>query len=223
MKGRIPWNKNLTKETDIRVKKLGEKSSKTKKGTRLGKDNPFFGKHHTKKTRELLSLAHKGKPLSEETKRKLRGRPSWNKGEKHPMFGRTGEKSFWWGKHLSQATKNKKSKAMKKYTGEKNHNWLGGISFEPYSIEFTKQLKESIRKRDNYCCQLCGCPEVENDRKLHVHHIDYDKKNCQLSNLTSLCTGCNSKVNFNREKWTRCFQNKLEKDSKEKRLCLARL
>lgn len=85
--------------------------------------------------------------------------------------------------------------------GENAPNWKGGLSFEPYGPEFNNGLKEEIRERDNHLCQLCGKTQEENGRRLDVHHIDYDKKNCDLSNLISLCWGCNTKTNFNREFW----------------------
>ena len=97
-------------------------------------------------------------------------------------------------------------------TGEGNSNWKGGISYEPYSIEWTNTLKESIRQRDNYTCQLCGRTQDEEleryERKLPVHHIDYDKKNCDPKKLIILCCRCNSKVNFNREYWKKYFNEK---------------
>ena len=88
---------------------------------------------------------------------------------------------------------------------EKHPNWQGGISFEPYSIQFNKELKELIRRRDNYQCQICGMLEVENIRKLDVHHINYNKKNCLPSNLISLCRKCHIKTNTNREYWKEYF------------------
>jgi len=90
--------------------------------------------------------------------------------------------------------------------GEKNHNWKGGITPERYPITFNQQLKDRIRVRDSFTCQKCGVPELECDRRLTCHHIDYDKKNCEESNLISLCCGCNTKVNYNREYWTNYFK-----------------
>jgi len=88
--------------------------------------------------------------------------------------------------------------------GEKGHNWQGGKSFEPYSIDWTDTLRQSIRERDHYICQLCNKPQCN---RLHsVHHIDYDKKNCCPENLITLCVSCNFKVNFNREKWINYFK-----------------
>lgn len=87
--------------------------------------------------------------------------------------------------------------------GPKNPNWLGGISFEPYTADFNTQLKDYIRDRDNGVCQLCGERE-KSGQKLSTHHIDYDKKNCEPNNFVSLCRSCHGKMHFNREYW-RCY------------------
>ena len=117
-----------------------------------------------------------------------------------------------WGKYCSKKCmgKAKTGQYFGNY-GDKHPNWRGGTSEEPYAFEFSKQLKELIRHRDGYKCQKCGCPEIENNKKLTCHHIDYDKKNCLPINLISLCSSCNSKVNFNRSKWTKYFQKKIDK------------
>jgi len=90
--------------------------------------------------------------------------------------------------------------------GPKNHRWLGGISREPYAWTFNDELKEEVRRRDGYECQLCGAPQAECRTALPVHHVDYDKKNSDPVNLTALCVSCNFKVNANREHWTGFFQ-----------------
>lgn len=81
-------------------------------------------------------------------------------------------------------------------SGENHYNWRGGISKEPYPWEFNDDLKEQIRSRDEYRCKLCG-----REKALTVHHIDYDKQNCQPDNLITLCCICNSRVNFDRNFW----------------------
>lgn len=87
-----------------------------------------------------------------------------------------------------------------------NHsNWLGGISKFPYTQDWTDTLKESIRQRDNYKCQLCLISQDELNIKLHVHHKDYDKENCDPNNLISLCHSCHTKTNHNREHWEKFF------------------
>ena len=96
--------------------------------------------------------------------------------------------------------------------GEKHWNWQGGIS--GYASEFNKSLKELIRDRDNHKCQECGCPEIECYRKLDVHHIDYNKENCNKKNLISLCSNCNLKVNYNRNYWEKYFKKLIEEKYK---------
>lgn len=102
--------------------------------------------------------------------------------------------------------RDKISKAlMGKFAGEKHPNWLGGISFEPYSLVFNTQLKNNIRERDGYRCQICLRPQNEFITKLHVHHIDYNKKNCEEDNLISLCPSCHVRTNKDRKEWQSVF------------------
>ncbi len=93
--------------------------------------------------------------------------------------------------------------------GEGNPAWKNGLSKEPYPLEWRETLKKSIRQRDNFKCQLCGCPQVENIKKLPVHHIDYVKENLDPKNLITLCGRCNPKVNFNRKHWESFFKEKM--------------
>ena len=85
--------------------------------------------------------------------------------------------------------------------GEKSPNWQGGKSFELYPLGWTRTFREQIRRRDQYRCQLCGIPEAECNRRLHVHHIDYNKMNINPNNLLSLCLRCHCKTNVNRKRW----------------------
>jgi hypothetical protein len=95
----------------------------------------------------------------------------------------------------------------KKREKENNVNWNNGSSFEPYPLGWTKTYKEQIRCRDGHKCQLCGVPEIECIIKLHVHHIDYNKKNISPDNLISLCSSCHSKtVGKKRDYWIRLFR-----------------
>ncbi len=83
-----------------------------------------------------------------------------------------------------------------------------GIPYEntEYGAEFDNALKEQVRFRDHYKCQICGCSQLENGRQLDVHHIDYDKENNKLNNLIGLCRPCHCKTKFNRDYWTKSFQ-----------------
>jgi 5-methylcytosine-specific restriction endonuclease McrA len=91
--------------------------------------------------------------------------------------------------------------------------YINGKGYEPYSSEFTEQLKNQIRRRDNYECQNCGMTEEEHSivygRVLDVHHIDYDKQNCKEYNLISLCCGCNLRANYNRDYWQQVYTIKI--------------
>ena len=84
-------------------------------------------------------------------------------------------------------------------SGSGNPNWKGGISCEPYcDIWLDKDFKESIKERDDHRCQNPDCWGTS--KRLSVHHIDYDKKNCRPENLITLCNSCNSRANKDRER-----------------------
>ena len=98
------------------------------------------------------------------------------------------------------------------HTGDKNPSWIDGRSFEPYSPAFNEATKQRIRERDGNICQCCDRTREEEGRELSVHHIDYDKDNCNDNNLITLCRSCNGKANgnaLNRHMYMRVFQQKL--------------
>ena len=80
---------------------------------------------------------------------------------------------------------------------------------EEYPIEFFR-IKPQIRKRDNYTCQECGTQLNKKSRLLHVHHVDYDKKNNTEENLICLCHKCNIQANYNRKYWKKHFQRRIK-------------
>ncbi len=162
------------------------------------------GKHLSEKTKQKISTSNKGKKRSKEFSERMskllkgktcndalkkwreNGGVSWNKGLRGVCVA--------W------------NKGLKGYrAGEKSHLWKGGISFEPYGLEFNNDLKEVIRNRDRRKCQLCEKTELDNGVKLSVHHINYDKHDNDPKNLISLCFDCHPKTNFNRENWTNYF------------------
>jgi hypothetical protein len=103
------------------------------------------------------------------------------------------------------------------FSGSGNPSWKGGVSKEPYGIEFNSILKDTIRERDGHICQLCKKPQnslnknikdgVIKPYKLCIHHIDYNKHNNESNNLISLCISCHSKTQFKRKFWTEYFRN----------------
>ncbi len=113
------------------------------------------------------------------------------------------------GKYLSKEIKIKMANAK---IGKNNPSWKNGISKKPYPFEWNKELKEKIQQRDNYICQNCNMTEEEHliviGKRLTVHHIDYNKINCEENNLITLCQQCNARVNYNREYWKEIFIKK---------------
>jgi hypothetical protein len=130
---------------------------------------------------------------------------SWGKKRYCIVCGRRISYGSKLGRCKSCANKEKYRIGILNNKGKNNPNWQNGLGKLPYAFEFNKELKELIRKRDNYKCQYCGCYEVENCRKLDVHHIDYNKENCKKNNLITLCRKCNLKVNHNRDYWYAYF------------------
>lgn len=94
--------------------------------------------------------------------------------------------------------------------GTGNPSWKGGKSFEPYCpIWKDTDYKESIKERDKYLCQNPYC--FKTDNVLHVHHINYDKKNCQPNNLITVCRSCNARANTDRAWHTEWYQTIINK------------
>ena len=182
--------------TLMKGKKLSAETRKKISDACKGRIPPNKGKKMSDEQKRKIGLANsialKGNRLSEETKRKISKINS--------------------GKKLSEETKRKISK-IQKYRKHKpqegfqkrdnNLCWNNGSSFEQYSLEWSATLRRSIRERDRYSCQLCG--ELQSDYAFSVHHIDYDKKNCNPKNLITLCRNCHSKTNFNRNHWKNYF------------------
>jgi len=116
------------------------------------------------------------------------------------------------GKHHSEKTKEKmRISHTGLHIGKLNGMWQGGISFLPYSSNWTEEFKESIRDRDNHECQNPDCNMTEQEhlklwnRKLDIHHIDYNKENCLPENLISLCLKCHLRTQGNRDFWFAYF------------------
>lgn len=210
-----------------RVRDVG---SEEKKGTTQPKDPFKYEKNLRGLSARTLSKEHKeilikfnignkyclGRKLSEKTKRKM---GEANKGNK-----------YWLGKHHTEESKKKisaihkgnkyclgrkmsietRNKIRTKLKGNNSPMWEGGISFEPYGLAWTEQLKESIRERDNYVCQLCKKHRIQFKQALHVHHIDYIKTNIFTFNLISLCNSCHGLTSHNKEYWKILFQQYLK-------------
>ena len=69
-----------------KTKEHRKKLSESKKGKCIGKDNPFYGRKHSKESKKSMSQKHTGKIVREETKQKLSIALS---GKNNPFYGRT--------------------------------------------------------------------------------------------------------------------------------------
>lgn len=214
-KGRTPWNKNIYTNFRIMFKKLQGDLRKKRKGknyekqygidkankiklkiSKKGKGRIFSEEH-----RRNISMGSKGKKVSKET-RKKRSQIMKKKWKNEKFREDMIKKSI--GRKQSIETINKRIKR-----GQEHYNWLGGISFEPYGLDFNKKLREQIRKRDDYICQECYIHQNNLKGRLIVHHIDYNKKNNNLNNLISLCRKCHAISNYNRKHWQEHFKMKM--------------
>lgn len=183
-----------------------------------GKNNPFYGKRHSKETKlkmRLKKLEFKEKNgfiVSKEAREKI---SKANSGENNGFFGKHHtvearlKMGFWKNKQLPEDIKNKMKLAHKgKHGGNKSNFWKGGISFEPYSTDWTRNLRINIRERDRYTCKICRKKQEEN--VYPVHHIDYNKKNCNPNNLITLCHSCHSKTNSKRKYWKEYLSKQIQ-------------
>ena len=155
----------------------------------------WHGKHRSKKTKKKISKANTGKHPTKKTLKKM---SKASTGRHHSKNVR---------KRMSEAKKGKNN-SMFGRRGELHPLWRGGISFEPYGLEFNENLKEVIRNRDKRKCWICEKTELENCKKLDVHHIDYNKQNNNPENLILLCHSCHTKTNHYRKKWINFFTKK---------------
>jgi hypothetical protein len=189
-----------------------------------GANNYLFGKHQSAETLAKLSAvrrgrhpsaaarakmgdAHRGKPRSSEVRAKVSAGLRGRKLSAEHRIAMAAARRKWWQDpkvrcHMSEIQR-----------GERGSNWRGGLSFLPYSTDWTSSLRRAIRERDRYTCQLCGMPQ--GDIALDVHHVDYDKKNCSPSNLVTLCRRCHGQTHHNRGQWIVLFGEMMMRGSQE--------
>lgn len=102
------------------------------------------------------------------------------------------------------------NKELKYYIKTKCSNCLRKDRIKKYKKYYCKDCGKKRSAKSTTRCQKCGCSEVECNRKLSVHHIDYDKENNKLENLISLCESCHGKTCGERTYWTKYFKEKIK-------------
>jgi len=153
------------------------------------------GHRYTPETRARLSAALKGHVVSPETRAKMSAAK-----RRHVFSPETRAKisAANRGRVVSPETRAKISAAL---SGPNSPAWLGGNLRNLYAWAFNEELKEEVRRRDFYKCQLCGVPQAECKTALSVHHINYNKKDSDPLNLITLCVSCHSRTNMRRQYW----------------------
>jgi hypothetical protein len=141
--------------------------------------------HIEKRIASRRSPTGKGYKMSDAQKKKL---SIYHKGRPTPWMEN---------RYISPETRQRMVDSHKGKFNELGSNWQGGKSYEKYTVDWTRSLKIAIRERDKYACQMCG--DRQEDVLFDIHHIDYDKKNCNTDNLITLCRACHMKTNGNRE------------------------
>lgn len=169
---------------------------------------------HTSEAKRLISEKMTGRVLSITTKLKM---SRAKKGRYISIETRTKTSAALKGQYIPLKTRliisntllgmsdERSAKLKGRFVGDKHPCWRGGLSFLPYSPEFTDRLKQSIRERDDNQCQNTFCNHTS--KRLISHHIDYNKQNSSPINLITLCNSCNALANVNRAYWTRLYNN----------------
>ncbi len=174
--GQVCWMKGLTKETDERVRRIAD--------AKRGKKRPDVSR--MRKAAKGIPTGrvpwNKGKPMSEEIKKKISMHHKKN-GVGKWMIGRPAY--------------NKGKPGLKK---ELNPNWQGGITsihqVIRQSLEY-EEWRKAVFERDNYTCQ--GCRKIGG--WLEADHIKpfslYPELRFELSNGRTLCKPCHRKLGWN--------------------------
>jgi len=161
--------------------------------------NGFYNKHHKSGYSKVKSLEYRKAASKRRKGKKIKDilkNISYVEYIKELSESRRGEKNPRYGKKNS-------------YKFRVLHSWrmwrkFGCTTFfsTGYTKDFNFFTKERIRDRDSRKCFLCGVSEDKLDRKLDVHHIDYDKTNCNDDNLVSLCRKCHLDTSrYHRDLW----------------------
>jgi len=139
---------------------------------------------------------HKGRPLSEEHKEALRvprvGAGVYERTEHHREINRNSTNKVY-------ASGKKLGFRAKKYfnTGEKNHNWKGGITPKNEKIRKSVEYRlwrESVFARDNWSCVFCETRGGD----IHADHIKqfafHPELRFAIDNGRTLCVPCHRKT-----------------------------
>jgi len=152
--------------------------------------SPKVGFKHTAESIEKMRLAKKGKHMSPITefkkghphgKRFEKGQEPWNKGLE--------------GLRLSPETEFKKGQTpWNKNIEYTQIQWDKHPNFKGGKKSYVKMVK---RLKLKPVCEACGKSEEDFGRRMHVHHIDTNRENNKLNNISILCVKCHNNLHKN--------------------------
>lgn len=174
-----------------------------------GKDNPWFGRHHTLETRRKMSEARKGRVVSEETKRKMseimkgrifseetRRKMSKNhadvKGENNPRYGKKTDPEHQ--RKMVEASKTPEAiEKMKQnktwYSGKDNANSKRVICLDTGIVYDT--IREAARDNDCSECKISAVCHGHRKHTKQLHFAFYNDENYKNGRLIKKETGDN--------------------------------
>jgi hypothetical protein len=180
-----------------------------------GKNNPMYGKIHSKEKKLIISVTTKEAMVRPDVKARqiavqteVQNRPDIKARKSVAQKGIPLSLE-----HIVAIKEGHNTPEYLEDNSRENHwNWQGGKKGINYHLNFNEFFKRKIRTRDNNICQICGKTHEDNlketGQSLSVHHIHYDSETNNCLNdfdFITLCNSCHMVTNSDREYWENYF------------------